>query len=206
MSRFHDEFFKSKGTDHDNLLIKCLSEENLRKISGDIPLLEFPKKAQVLIYDRWGKKDVAWMIGAGSNWAERDRQKILEHGQSIDLISTDVTNDVNYETEIICRNGNFIIGYADLLISISQKAEVNAEFQEFKFNEYYESAFYTLVEVKPKLNDIGAAIRQLKTYHHILKMKYQNLSMVIVSGENVPENTQNFLEHEKIRVLESSEL
>lgn len=77
-----------------------------------------------------------------------------------------------YETEVIVKNGAFIIGYADAVIKSSAPCAVDAVINdEWTWKEYgkLEPQIDILIEAKPKLTSIGEVIRQLKTYRERLQ-------------------------------------
>jgi hypothetical protein len=204
MSRFHDEFFKQKGTNHDKLLVKCLLEENIKKIVGDVHFeeIQYPTKTHVLIYHPWENKNEP----KKAVWEREVRQdsnalkQILTSGLEVELIHAKSIK-TDYETEVICKSGSFIMGYADVVISMIQSDSLYAECNGFEFHEKHERICKTLVEIKPTIEDAGAVIRQLKTYYDILRNERYTLSMVIVSGESIPDDIEALLNHEKIRVI-----
>ena len=204
MSKFHDEFFAQKGTAHDDLLIRCLSDENLRIISTPPKMFDFPDHAYALLTNAGDYNDRDKMV---AYWdleeyiGKNDVITIRERGIKRDLVIDGPYELIDYETEVLCKNGGFIIGYADFVVTHSFKTTISASYLEHKFKRTFTSTSRTLVEVKPKLNDVGAVLRQLKTYHNILSRNDDNLSMCIVSGEKVQPHIMKLLEHEKVKVV-----
>lgn len=173
MSRFHEELYRRKGHKHDQLVIKCVSKSGI--------------------------------------------DAILSIAGRPDDIDT-----MDYETEVLCKKGNFIIGYADILIKISRnRIECQKEFDErFRVltEEYRVPAaearrsvrnylqmkdhnYFVLVECKPALEDIGSAIRQLKTYEDAIKGEYDALKKVIATYDTPSEDVIEYLRHEGVSVF-----
>jgi hypothetical protein len=199
MSRFHDEFFKQKGTKHDDLLIRCLSDENLKKIASEPRWPVFSSRSSVLEGRNILTGDTvhAWSLEDG--YSSEEITRIVQEGVSVDP-HFQKTERIDYQTEVICKSGSFIIGYADLLISFERIVTADITYKNNNLRSTKTNTTYTLVEVKPELEDVGAVIRQLKTYELTLKRDIQ-ISKCIVCGNQVPSHIQNFLAHEGIKVV-----
>lgn len=176
MSKFHDEFFQQKGPKHDELVIKCVSKDTIQ-----------------LIINKAG------FVG--------DNPFIV------------------YETEVLCRNGTFIIGYADILIKVLTDVSDDLEKEisrrahrlitDYRVPEAEafrsarislndgraDSGFRVLVECKPTLDDVGAVLRQLKTYESILYKGYGTFKKVIATYSAPSEDVINYLSHEGVKVV-----
>lgn len=177
MSRFHDEFFKQKGTEHDNLLIKFVSELDDCDLVYDI---------QNYIYKYCKAKNYET-----SDYIEK------------------------YETEVLCKNGTFIIGYADVVFSVTLPHKNSNEYNPLPLK------YQCIMEIKPQLTDAGAVLRQLKTYADILKIYDQFYyvksqenpfadarrgrvipgNLMIVTKTKPDDSVINYLEHEGVRVI-----
>jgi hypothetical protein len=118
----------------------------------------------------------------------KDHPMISDHKTSID-----------YETEVICNNGNFIIGYADILITVKSNLIFKPDaFGTQELNVYH----IIIIEVKPELSDIGSVLRQLKTYEQcILQNKDTRVSKIIATYSNISEDVKDYLLHEGVHVI-----
>ncbi|MFZ2471371.1 MAG: hypothetical protein WAW52_05440 [Methanothrix sp.] len=168
MSKFHDEFFAQKGQKHDELVMKCVSND------GQAKLL-----------------------------AAFDFVTIVEHERLKCDFSNLITN-YKYETEVLCKSGNsFIIGYADLIFS-----------WEMFFSETYvlanhpTNAVRYVIEAKPELTDVGAVLRQLKTYKATKeriweadRWKIVPVYMAIATYSSISDDVRAYLEHEGVKVV-----
>jgi hypothetical protein len=122
--------------------------------------------------------------------------------------------DEDYETEVICKNGNFIIGYADIVYTILLQTDIN----HYSLPHRYQC----VIEAKPEMNDVGAVVRQLKTYADILDIygneyekskvgendrpyrvrgKIISGNLIIATYDNVSPEVLEYLLHEGIRVV-----
>ena len=111
--------------------------------------------------------------------------------------------ETSYETEVIVKNGSFIIGYADAVIKYTVKGTLDAQIKEGWIWQNYDELNFTnvvLLEVKPTLNSIGEVIRQLKTYNSILNRCY-DLIMVIATYSKLDQDALNYLANEHISVV-----
>lgn len=133
MSKFHDEFFKQGSSEHDQLLIRCISKEGIKKITN--------------------------AMGIGDDAVEK------------------------YETEVLMKNGTFVMGYADIILNLG----------------YHGVRQEILVEVKPNIVSIGDIIRQIKTY---ASLRYSTLvKMVIATYSTLDDDAIAYLSHERISVV-----
>jgi hypothetical protein len=99
----------------------------------------------------------------------------------------------------------FIIGYADLVITYAKSLIAECEFEGIKYTPIDKTSILkTIVEIKPEMEDVGAVIRQLKTYQDILsyseKDKEVKFSMVIATPVEVDQDVKEYLHHEGVRV------
>lgn len=126
---------------------------------------------------------------------EEDAIKCKDHP----LVSDHKTS-IDYETEVVCNNGNFIIGYADVLITIESKLIFKPDaFGTQEVNTYH----IIIIEVKPELMDIGSVLRQLKTYEQCIVAQNRNvkISKVIATYSEVSEDVKQYLLHEGVHVI-----
>lgn len=86
--------------------------------------------------------------------------------------------NAKYNTEVLMKNGNFIVGYADLIIRYGVKLRFematrpNIVIENYKpEKEEIIERHHVLVEGKPNLSSFGAVIRQIKTYKECCKSK-----------------------------------
>jgi len=128
---------------------------------------------------------------------------------------------IKYETEVICKSGQFIIGYADIYIQVFEDGDCSDDLIEKRARrlindfrlpeaEAYRSARRSitasstgiLVECKPSVADFGAVIRQLKTYEDILKSRgAARLFKVIATYSTPTKQVLDYLSHEDIVVV-----
>lgn len=118
--------------------------------------------------------------------------------------------EVSKETEVIMRNGKFIIGYADALIDLVYKGSVDFEIEPgwtWKNAQEIDRTVKILIEAKPKVTSIGEVIRQLKTYRDIIKENDQRIGVqtpifsVIVTYSVLTEDELEYLRNEDISVV-----
>lgn len=153
MAKFYDEFYRQKGTKHDDLVIKCVTDDEIaRKIIETAPpnapkykyfapscdgIHYFPPGSPVGewrkdTYEKWNSKKGAYEtlgkrectntkcdlhpdMSGGCPWAESgDKGKYLECYVYKPIGDVEYT----YNTEIVCKNGSFIVGYADILFNL----------------------------------------------------------------------------------------
>lgn len=109
---------------------------------------------------------------------------------------------IKKETEVIIRNGTFIIGYADAVISEEWKVKVKYivndgwVVKKTEFSEYRK----IIVEAKPEITSIGEVIRQLKTYASLIGNK--DTHMVIATYSKLGEDALEYLANENIIVVQ----
>lgn len=203
MSRFHDEFFKPRGSKHDDLIIRCVSDE-LDNIVSNCTI------------------DYQKVIGHLHNQMLSDR---------VDIVSKTVKG---YETEAIVKGRNgFILGYADLIIylefGIGIRSGQTIEDLKQRYGDYFYNGCkdeisspiqgFVVVEIKPTLDDIGAVIRQIKTYADSYNVDsnredprfrgvYKSQPCVgkcVVTQSKISNQVKKFLAHEGIDILALSQ-
>lgn len=113
----------------------------------------------------------------------------------------------HYETEVICKNRDFIIGYADAVIKTTYEGKIDAiidkDWTWKKFHDY-KVEVDILIEAKPMLTSIGEVIRQLKTYKSILERhKEYPIPMVpVITTYSKPEpDAIEYIKNEGIYVV-----
>lgn len=206
MSRFHDEFFKQRGTRHDKLMMKAVSKAGIEKILGEKPILrkqEVPKTANALMGKNYnGDPVLVWDIE--TNLPSHVKYALESTGIEIDVVER-VTEKIDYETEVICRSGSFIVGYADILIKYRIDDRVYGNMNGYETSQHLVGdRKQVLVELKPALDDIGAVLRQLKTYESILRGDGK-FEKVIVTYDQQNEDLIEYLKHEGVRLIRFEE-
>jgi hypothetical protein len=211
---FHDEFFRSRGTKHDELMLKCI--EKIEDIAVWRPLPDkifvracgegdkFRLGTTLIDHDFMGCESCSRHKNCPNNWTSTKQKIENEVDYSVRCIKH------SYETEVLCKNGSFIMGYADMVIKTERVVGIitAVEFNKTTCSIYpfynLKEDIYTIVEVKPELNDIGAIIRQLKTYKEILsKTELRDdgpIAMVIATPVEVTDAVEKYLLHEGINV------
>lgn len=243
MSRFHDEFFKNGSPEHDKLMIKCLSQNGIKKICDEInPYSEIAR-----IY---GYKETVMLCSIGDNGGKSAHRTTIEHcisngyenkmhcrlrfseyrsREACDYardgkcqliekgtlpIDKEVSKHISIskiemskETEVIIKNGTFIIGYADAIIDLVYKGTIDFEIEPnwtWKNAQKIDRKVRILVEAKPKITSIGEVIRQIKTYRDILKTKDREeceIFSVIATYSILDEDALEYLRNEHISVI-----
>jgi len=100
-------------------------------------------------------------------------------------------DNVTSEMEKLCKSGYVIIGYADFVI--------NAWYNDS------DERYLIICEIKPRVSDWGAVVRQLKTYMDLLR-KEHGVVLIDVWGiiitKTIPDlDIRKFLLKEKIAIL-----
>lgn len=238
MSRFHDEFFKQNGTGHDELLLKCLSEEGLDKIKSALSIEQeavVPSNIDVWRCYLEGNKfeyrknaprlDPCWGYSLPPDpksnrifgeYAYRKRCthedfcedtkvcRFFKDGTSGETVKCALvpyveSRIVNYKSEIIIDGGRgFVLGYADLLVDFifHRKANVYLPNGETWAAEASPYRTRVLIEVKPELRDVGAVLRQIKTYGRFIGGRLAIATYTLPS-----ESILKFLAHEGVTVI-----
>lgn len=232
MSKFHDEFFRQGSPVHDALMIKCLSKYGIDKILSaigsiqiEVPPITVTKctTKNQLMFTLAEKDEIFYEDGnckrgnrCTAHW-DCEYKNPQEHpGQfqptyykpiTSEEITVHATFDVEYsmkkETEVIVRNGTFILGYADGIISeetvVRAKYNIN-EVGTVREINYYGPSRKTIIEAKPEITSIGEVIRQLKTYASLIGSK--NARMVIATYSKLGEDALEYLSNENIIVVQ----
>lgn len=206
MSRFHDEFFKQRGTRHDKLMMKAVSKSGIEKLLGEKPILEtkdVPKTAKACILKNYNdEKVVVWELNKDNG--PNVKSYLESIGTEIE-VKESITEKTEYETEVICKSGSFIIGYADIFIKYNISRHAIGSLEGLDVSQYLGSDYkHVLVELKPQLDDIGAVLRQLKTYESILGREGR-LEKVIVTYDQQSEDLIEYLKHEGVRLIRFEE-
>lgn len=118
--------------------------------------------------------------------------------------------EISKETEVIIKNGSFILGYADALINLVYKGSVDFEIEPkwtWKNAQEINRKIRILIEAKPKVTSIGEVIRQLKTYRDIIEANDRHsgegnrIYSVIVTYSVLNEDELEYLKNENISVV-----
>lgn len=114
--------------------------------------------------------------------------------------------EISKETEVIVRNGAFIIGYADAVIELVYKGSVNYQIDgKWTWKAFdIDKKVKILIEAKPKLTSIGEVIRQLKTYKQIIEhcsSYVYKIYPIIVTYTKLDEDAIDYLRNEDISVV-----
>ena len=117
---------------------------------------------------------------------------------------------IDYETEVLVKNGNFILGYADGVIKTTNKVALDAEIEaDWVWEGFCSIQVDTdiLIEAKPKITSIGEVIRQLKTYKSFLGRANAETGYripmvpVIITYSNLETDALDYLGNEGIKVV-----
>lgn len=110
----------------------------------------------------------------------------------------------SYESEVPCKHGNFFVGYADMEINVVAQRTATLpinngwEWEDFALKEYRERV---IVELKPKITNVGAVIRQVKTYMEILGCRRG----AVVTYSKLSRGKRELLKHESITPIQVGE-
>jgi len=253
MAKFYDEFYKQEETGHDELVIRCITDESIRgkiipdtiSFKGQMQVLNcgskhFPKNSELPIY-LVGKDGDITKITNESLWFYKNEYNNYKQKKQ-DCFDKDTCNkkdsckwlnelyykneffiserkeveikcntEYKYQTEVVCRNGSFIVGYADLLFSVrpenpmknlkvfSDNVEISPKFynKNDSLLTYGTNEFSILVEVKPQIKDVGSITRQLKTYRELLSQSNIEKT-VIVTYSDISDGARMLLKNEGI--------
>lgn len=144
----------------------------------------------------------------GKEWKKENRPypKVVSFSYNIE----NLIEKTSYETEVIARNGNFILGYADAVIRITSEITINAVIDPgWTWSKFESLQIETdiLIEAKPKITSIGEVIRQLKTYRDSLHRVHGELGYpipmlpVIVTYTKLDSPALSYLKNENISVV-----
>jgi len=217
MSKFHDEFFRHGSPVHDALMIKCLSKDGIDKIvratgaggcqwPENIPRTIYrvlcQTKTQRVIWNECREELVE------GKWCERCEYKDdceKTHIAKINLLGRLCPQiSIKKETEVIIRNGTFILGYADAVITVECSYQiyyhVDDTWAPIKLGPYNNLIETILVEAKPEITSIGEVVRQLKTY--ALLMASRTPYKIIATYSKLGEDALEYLANENIIVVQ----
>ncbi len=222
MSRFHDEFFRQKGPKHDELMLRCIETIDTLAIH---PPLETDKiclfECKNSAYESLGLAPVGGQRYGCEVCTRHNNCPIPYYDKNTKAHVFKVTqifirSENSFETEVICKSRDFIIGYADLVIKTTAEGKLSTQLQ-YGGKEcsvfpamVQRRVYYTIIEIKPEISDIGAVIRQLKTYKDSLLKQdgYKNsddVSLAIVTESEVKDSIKKYLEHEGIHIIRFAE-
>lgn len=245
MSKFYEEFFKQKGSAHDQLVVKCVTAEGKKRILESLHFLERARNSlseppeKIWICDcmktEWCKSLSKWAwtkqptcsrhygppckqfdpqfeekLGDPTKYDPKKMESVptgkIEQLNPIGewtkvepLVSVD-DPVVTYEAEVICKNNNFIVGFADLLfqartiVRMSLKLSEDWVWKDLRTKEYDERM---IVDAKPELTDFGAVLRQIKTYMNVLRVPRG----VVVTYSDPPAELIELLKNEAVYVV-----
>jgi hypothetical protein len=106
-------------------------------------------------------------------------------------------DNINFSVEVLCRDGRYTVGYADLVIYDPYKNKSTSS--------------YILVEAKPTLYDLGGTLRQVKSYRRFLFFKYdyrgigeylvENIGTAIVTRSHPSPEVERLCANEGVKVI-----
>jgi len=222
MPKFHDEFFRSGSSKHDELVSKIILGKE--KIIGEIWL-------QRIFYDKFDNLDRDIYVCRANNkpeWCTLDHDiahastpycnfsydyrckycdtnkyqsdKIKFETIKCKSIQTDNILKIDTEAEKICKNGNFIIGYIDVMytVQIERFWEVKIS-DDWGWDKFGKDAptIKIVFDAKPELKDWGGPLRQIKTYMDSESADYG----VIVTYSKVSDEYQEILAQENVFIV-----
>lgn len=244
MSKFHKEFFKQGGTEHDELILRVTS--NLRRIIKRTDLPNYIKKSVKTRERRfrdieknpkiwvcnckdikfcskdcnvgWNKERFCTKIEKDyrdklvfrdkckyfvSDKYNKQEEEVLKKGEwkKGRLLKRDVFQVDDYHTEVLCKSGDFIVGYADLVAYLSFKRFYHLKIEDSTWTNFYDKIIEdkkVIIEVKPKVKDFGAILRQIKTYMDTLK---DNPYGMIVTYSDISNEMRELLKKEGVFVV-----
>ncbi len=241
MARFHDEFFKQKGTEHDEMICTIVSDAGLKWVANSlksfdindtlnrtIKLAECGEIGQYIAYgdlkvegDYYKTVQCEYCANCGSNSCGFNNDGTLAYHYSrketphdIRLLTVTCPYKIqsvscSFETEVICKNRDFIIGYADLVISDERtfKGTIVSKYEKGNTLTYTHIEYNNyLIDAKPTLEDMGAVLRQIKTYRAILNNVYRFKGVAIVTKSEVKNGTRKLAANEGVKILNYAEL
>jgi len=192
MTKFHDEFFSKGSSKHDDLILWCNSEEGKKRISNEIKK-QFPNK----FLEKGGI-------------ASRNTEQF----GTVDFIIEKIETEIFSETEVLCKSGSFILGYADMIFHLNETYytvhDIDCEgrqwYEDGKISEApsqigWQTNVHVVIEVKPELKEIGSVLRQIKTYMDVLRIQHG----VLVTSSILPQSKIDLLKSESVFVISVTE-
>ena len=219
MPKFHDEFFRSTTSQHDQLVvdtIRCMdqiSEKYTRKYTDagtcvsvfrcvdrkycreENGLLEKETRCIECSYVRTGAN--GYSIAPPSYQPETEPVNAVRTIKIIDTATTIETEKIYSNT----RNG-FIIGYADIVaqVQVDLLIKLDAGQQSWCVDE--EKVFYIIIDAKPRLRSWGGPLRQVKTYMKLQRTEHKApVYGLITTYSNVNETHRQVIEEEQVTIL-----
>ncbi|MFA7164631.1 MAG: hypothetical protein WC124_02125 [Desulfoplanes sp.] len=187
-------------------MMKAVSKAGIEKILGEKPVLEkqdVPKTAKALMGKDYNGNPVL-VCDLETNLPSNVRYALEQRGIEIEVHES-ITEKIDYETEVICRSGSFIVGYADILIKYRIDNRAHGSMDGYEVSQHLVGdRKQVLVELKPALEDIGAVLRQLKTYESILRGDGK-FEKVIVTYDQQNVDLIEYLKHEGVRLIRFEE-
>ena len=222
MPKFHDEFFRSGSSKHDELVSKIILEKE--KIMGEIWL-------QRLFYNKFDDSDRDIYVCRANNkpeWCNLDHDiahsgipncnfsfnyrckycdadkyksdKMKFETTKCKSTQTDNILIIDTETEKICKSGAFIIGYIDVMYIVQIERFWSVKISDGWGWEHFgkqERDIKIVLDAKPELKDWGGPLRQIKTYMDSERADYG----VIVTYSSVSDEHQEILAQENVFVI-----
>lgn len=182
MSRFQEEFFGKTETRHDELVMKCVSNDGINKIIQSVGWVSNAQCENSIDYET---EVICQSYGYKSNFIIGYADILIKIVPSWSKIT---------ETDAEARVKMLIENYR------IPEAEARRSVRNYYKGEMAGTA-KILVECKPELKDIGTTIRQLKTYEGILKGDCVDWFKAIATYSRMPDETIAYLLHENVHVV-----
>lgn len=219
MPKFHDEFFRSTTSQHDQLVvdtIQCIDqivEKYTDKFAGEgrsVPvfkcldrkycgqpdaLLERVSRCSECMYVQ--KEDYGYILAPPSYQPATEKVNAVR-------TTTIVDTSTQVETEKIYANplNGFIIGYADIVVQIRVDLRVELVADQVTWCIDEENVFYIIIDAKPSLRSWGGPLRQVKTYMRLQK-EAQNAPVygLITTYSKINKTHLSIIEEEQVTIL-----
>ncbi len=117
---------------------------------------------------------------------------------------------IKFETEVICKSNNFIIGYADAVLTIIETShDKEGEWFDLWMKRYRDDLirYKIIFELKPCLTSWNGVLRQIKTYMDVLPKSscFANNRGVILTFSDVDLESRFILARENVDVITLTE-
>lgn len=122
----------------------------------------------------------------------------------------EITQNINIdriEIEEILKTNNFIIGYADLVFTLSLSFSTSIKIKrDWVWNNYLRKEkcpekIIIIIEAKPNLISWGGPLRQLKTYMDLKRNEGYVFGVLLTYNQNFSQEHEKILEKENIVVI-----
>lgn len=219
MPTFHDEFFRSTTSYHDQLVVDTINQ--LDQII-EIFFKRYETQEQVTVthcIDRkyCGEKGETLLeesikcsecphcqeshdgyFLAPPSFQPRSEQVEANKIRSVRDISTKVETEKIYSNQ----SSGFIIGYADIVVKVNAKQDTIFETETIKWVSDQEILFYVIIDAKPRLESWGGPLRQVKTYmRHEKNLHSMPVYGVITTYSSINEAHRKIVEQEKVSII-----